>query len=120
MKLATIGITLLLGLLAGGCKKTPSVTAEDAGAGAAAAAAAPSLAEAPSGSAIATASARADASAPKPGFAVNDKIKVTWKGGTYPAVITSVVGVDRYKIHYDGYGKEWDEVLGPSRIVGRR
>ncbi len=35
-------------------------------------------------------------------------------------MITQLVAKDRYKIHYDGYGNEWDEVIGPNRILARR
>ncbi len=59
-------------------------------------------------------SAKADA------FKVGDKLLVEWKGSSYPAVVTAVVAKDQYKIRYDGYGAEWDEVVGPSRIKGRR
>jgi hypothetical protein len=52
-------------------------------------------------------------------YAVGDRIQVTWKGKLYPAVILSVEGDGRYKIHYEGYGNEWDEVVGLDRIKGR-
>ena len=53
-------------------------------------------------------------------YTANQKIKINWKGSVYPGVITQVVGKDQYKIHYDGYGNEWDEVIGPNRIMGKR
>lgn len=53
-------------------------------------------------------------------FAVGNKITIEWKGKGWPGVITEVVAKDRYRIHYDGYGKEWDEIIGPKRILGRR
>jgi hypothetical protein len=53
-------------------------------------------------------------------FAVGDKLNVEWKGKTYPATVILVPGPDKYKIHYDGYESSWDEVVGPSRIKGRR
>lgn len=68
---------------------------------------------APSASASATTAAAAT-------FKVGDKITVEWKGSNYPATVTAVAGANQYKIHYDGYGAEWDEVVGPSRIRGKR
>jgi hypothetical protein len=53
-------------------------------------------------------------------FAVGDKLNVEWKGKTYPATVIGVAGPDKYRIHYDGYESSWDEVVGPSRIRGRR
>jgi hypothetical protein len=34
----------------------------------------------------------------------------------YPATITGIVGQERYRIHYDGYGNEWDDTVGLQRI----
>ena len=61
-----------------------------------------------------------EAGVAKPTFAVGDKIKINWKGTCYPGVVLKVVAKDQYKIHYDGYEDSWDEVIGPSRILGRR
>jgi hypothetical protein len=52
------------------------------------------------------------------GRSKGDHVMVEWKGSNYPAVITEVVSSGQYKIHYDGYGAEWDEVVGDSRILG--
>ena len=71
----------------------------------------------PAALAVPVASVAKPAAAP---YVAGSKIKINWKGSAYPGVITKVVGKDQYKIHYDGYGNEWDEVIGPSRIVGRR
>lgn len=49
---------------------------------------------------------------------VGDHLMVEWKGSNYPAVIIEVVGGEKYKIHYEGYGNEWDEVVGNDRILG--
>jgi hypothetical protein len=53
-------------------------------------------------------------------YKVGDKLNVEWKGKTYPATIIGVAGPDKYRIHYDNYESSWDEVVGPSRIKGRR
>jgi hypothetical protein len=49
-------------------------------------------------------------------FKTADRVRVEWHGQMYPAVITAVVGQERYRIHYEGYGPEWDETVGLSRI----
>lgn len=52
-------------------------------------------------------------------FSAGDAVQVLWKGTWYPAQVLSVVGNGSYKIHYDGYGSSWDEVVGPGRIKAR-
>jgi len=47
---------------------------------------------------------------------IGDRVRVEWHGQIYPAVITGIVGQERYRIHYEGYGNEWDEIVGLSRI----
>lgn len=46
---------------------------------------------------------------------VGDKADVLWKGKWYPATVKQVKGSECF-IHYDGYGKSWDEWVGPNRI----
>ena len=48
----------------------------------------------------------------------------TWRSGTgrvarvhYPATIITVLGDDRYRVHYEGYGNEWDEDIALNRIL---
>lgn len=50
---------------------------------------------------------------------IGDRVRVEWHGQMYPAVITGIVGQERYRIHYEGYGSEWDETVGLSRIQAR-
>jgi hypothetical protein len=50
---------------------------------------------------------------------IGDRVRVEWHGQMYPAVITGIVGQERYRIHYEGYGSEWDETVGLSRIQPR-
>jgi len=52
-------------------------------------------------------------------YVVGDRIQVMWKGKLYPAAVTAVMPNNQVKIHYEGYGNEWDEVVGPDRIKGR-
>lgn len=51
-------------------------------------------------------------------FKVGDKINVIWNGATYPATVLAVLPNDKYKIHYTGWGSNWDETVGLDRIVG--
>jgi hypothetical protein len=58
------------------------------------------------------------ASTPVAGWRVGDDVMVYWKGQWYPAsVIAASPG--RWKIHYDGYAKSWDEWVDSGRIRGR-
>ena len=45
-----------------------------------------------------------------------DAVEVLWGGTYWPARVTARVGADRYQIHYEGYGPEWDETVGPDRV----
>lgn len=47
-----------------------------------------------------------------------DRVQVSWKGTWYQATIIEVAG-EKYKIHYDGYGTEWDEWVSLDRMKGR-
>ena len=47
---------------------------------------------------------------------IGDRVRVEWHGQIYPAVIIAIVGHERYQIHYEGYGDEWNETVGLSRI----
>lgn len=50
---------------------------------------------------------------------IGDRVRVEWHGQMYPAIITGIVGQERYRVHYEGYGAEWDETVGLSRIQTR-
>ena len=52
-------------------------------------------------------------------FKIGDRVKVDWHGHFYPAVIIGIVGPEKYRIHYQGYGNEWDENVGRDRIRGQ-
>lgn len=49
-----------------------------------------------------------------------DRVRVEWHGQLYMATITAIVGQERYRVHYDGYGPEWDETVDISRIQPRQ
>ncbi len=49
---------------------------------------------------------------------VGDAVQVEWRGSWYPAKVIAL-GNGKYRVHYDGYGPEWDEFVGPSRIKKR-
>lgn len=48
-------------------------------------------------------------------YEVGQKVEVEWHGTWYPAVVIEA-GQGQWKIHYDGYGDDWDEWVGPDRI----
>lgn len=52
-------------------------------------------------------------------FAVGDPVDVEWKGSWWPASVLEI-RKDKYKIHYDGYGNEWDEFVDRTRIRARK
>lgn len=52
-------------------------------------------------------------------FGVGDPVRVEWQGSWWDASVQRVVSQQRYAIHYDGWGNEWDEVVGPQRIRRR-
>lgn len=47
-----------------------------------------------------------------------DKVEVKWNGKYYPATVNEIQG-DRYKISYDGYGRNWDEWVSAASIRAR-
>jgi hypothetical protein len=50
-------------------------------------------------------------------YRVGDMVRVQWSDGRYyPATIIDVVGKEHYRVHFEGYGKEWDENVRLSRI----
>jgi hypothetical protein len=49
-------------------------------------------------------------------YKLGDRVRVEWHGSIYSATIVSVLGDDRYRVHYEGYGNEWDEDIALSRI----
>ncbi len=49
-----------------------------------------------------------------------DEIEVEWRGSWWPAVVLEPRGVGRWLVRYDGYGSDWDEVVGRDRIRERR
>jgi RNA binding activity-knot of a chromodomain len=51
-------------------------------------------------------------------FKVGARVRVTWRGSVYKAVVLEVPAPDRYLVHYDGYETSWDEVVTAERIVG--
>jgi hypothetical protein len=54
-------------------------------------------------------------------YKVGGHVRVEWHGQMYPATITGIVGQERYRVSFDGYGTEWDDIVGLSRMqpVGR-
>ena len=50
---------------------------------------------------------------------VGDHVLVDWRGADYPAVIVGIEGSARFRVHFDGYSNDWDEILPATRIKGR-
>lgn len=53
------------------------------------------------------------------GRAEADPVEVEWRGSWWPATLVERRGA-RWLVHYDGYGKDWDEVVTLERIRDRR
>src|SRR5262249_45248697 len=49
-------------------------------------------------------------------YKLGDRVRVEWHGSMYAASVISVLGDDRYRVHYEGFGNEWDEDIALSRI----
>jgi hypothetical protein len=52
-------------------------------------------------------------------YKIGDRVRVEWHNTMYPAVIVGIVGQERYRIHFEGYGDEWDDTVGLNRIQPR-
>ncbi len=46
-----------------------------------------------------------------------DRVRVTWRGSVYWALVTEVKSPTEFKVHYEGHEDAWDEVVTVSRIV---
>ncbi len=57
----------------------------------------------------------AGANANQPAWKVDSVVDVLWGSSWYPAKVLKVDG-QRYFIHYDSFGSNWDEWVGPDRI----
>lgn len=49
-------------------------------------------------------------------YVVGDKVQVLWKGTWYKSTILETNREGKYKIHYDGWGAQWDEWVTPDRM----
>lgn len=54
------------------------------------------------------------------GYQAGDRVRVTWRGSVYAAVVIGVEGKDRLFVHYEGHENAWDEVVSIDRVVSRR
>jgi len=52
-------------------------------------------------------------------YKIGDRVRVEWHGTMYPALVVGIVGQERYRIHFEGYGDEWDDTVGLNRIQPR-
>src|SRR4051812_25666850 len=48
-------------------------------------------------------------------WAAGQKVEVFWKGQWYPATVLALDG-EKIRVHYDGYGSEWDQSVGPRHV----
>jgi len=53
-------------------------------------------------------------------FHEGDRVRVTWRGSVYAALVLKPVGRDRVLVHYEGMENAWDEEVALDRIVSRR
>ncbi len=53
-------------------------------------------------------------------FQEGDRVRVTWRGSVYAAIVLEVKARDRVLVHYEGHENAWDEVVALDRIVSRR
>jgi hypothetical protein len=53
-------------------------------------------------------------------FAVGDRVRVRWRESVYTATIVALESRQKIRVHYEGYGPEWDEVVSEDRIIGKR
>ncbi len=53
-------------------------------------------------------------------FREGDRVRVTWRGSVYGAIVLKAVGRDRVLVHYEGHENAWDEEVVLDRIVSRR
>jgi len=52
-------------------------------------------------------------------YKIGDRVKVQFQHHYYPAVIVGIVGPEKYRVHYEGYGNEWDENVATDRIQSK-
>ena len=53
-------------------------------------------------------------------YTTGDRVRVRWRESVYTATITALESRSKIHVHYEGYGPEWDEVIGEDRIIGKR
>lgn len=53
-------------------------------------------------------------------FGVGAAVDVFWQSRWYAATVLRVEGPAAWRIHYVGYGNDWDEIVGPERIRPRQ
>ncbi len=49
-----------------------------------------------------------------------DRVRVSWRGAVYSAIVIQVIAKDRIEVHYEGHEAAWDEIVNTDRIAGRR
>jgi hypothetical protein len=49
-------------------------------------------------------------------YAAGERVAVEWGGRWWPAVVVQPIGATEWRVHFEGWGQNWDTVVGPSRI----
>jgi hypothetical protein len=49
-------------------------------------------------------------------YHLGEHVRVIWGGKYYPAQIIEIIGKEQYRVTYEGYGPEFDENVGLSRV----
>ena len=52
-------------------------------------------------------------------WAPKEEVDVEWHGSWWPAILMEPRGRERWLVHYEGYGDDWDEVVADQRIRER-
>ena len=106
LRAVAVGVTsLLLAGLAGACARSVPVSVPTV-----------VFVDGVSGGGIATSPEPANEAG---SWRAREEVEVEWHGSWWPAVILEQRG-GRWLVHYEGYGSDWDELVGPERIRERR
>ncbi|MBI4702771.1 MAG: hypothetical protein HY744_16755 [Deltaproteobacteria bacterium] len=52
-------------------------------------------------------------------YKIGDRVKAEWHGYQYQALVVGIVGPERYRVHFEGYGNEWDVNVGRDSLQPR-
>lgn len=49
-------------------------------------------------------------------YTAGERVAVEWGGHWWPATLLSEVGAHEWRVHFEGWDRQYDVVVGPSRI----